>query len=212
MYTASPAVPTAVSLGLLNASARRSVGAGAVPIGQSAPYRLSGFGGARDTLRAMARAALGPRGEQSFRVRQFTEYVVRDVEPKDYLGEILAVRNVFVQRSPDRPGSALIRYTNDPLHVELVKDPERLVDEIEAHGSTLADCDEIVCLAGTCCLQLGREVEWVALGFGTGQYTHVGLRVKEPKSGRWIWLDGVAGPKEREAAAKATDVLAWSLA
>jgi len=182
-------------------------------IGQPAPYRLRPFSGAEDTLRSMSRAALGDRGEKSFRVRQFAEWIVRDIEPKDYLGEIVAVRNVFVQRSPMRKGSALFRYTNDPLHVELVKDPERLVEEVELHGSTLADCDEIVCLAGTCCLQLGREVEWIALGFGGGdQYTHVGLRVKEPKSGRWIWLDGVAGPREREAAMRATKVMPWSLA
>jgi hypothetical protein len=181
-------------------------------IGSRAPYRTRSFSGARDTMASMARAALGPRGEQSFRVRQFTEYLVEEVEPKDYLGEILAVRNAFVQRSPFRKGPPLVRYTNDPLHVELVKDPERLVEEIESRGTTLADCDEIVCLAGTCCLQLGREVEWVALGFGTGQLTHVGLRVKEPKSDRWIWLDGVAGPKEREAAEKATQVLTYSLA
>lgn len=160
----------------------------------------------------MARAALGPRGEQSFRVRQFAEYLVEEVAPKDYLGEILAVRNAFVQPSPFRKGPPLVRYTNDPLHVELVKDPERLVEEIADRGTTLADCDEIVCLAGTCCLQLGREVEWVALGFGTGQLTHVGLRVKEPKSGQWIWLDGVAGPKEREAAERATQMLTYSLA
>lgn len=181
-------------------------------IGQAVPTRTRPFSGARDTLASMARAALGPRGEQSFRVRQFTEYLVDEVEPKDYLGEILAVRNAFVQRSPFRKGPPLVRYTNDPLHVELVKDPERLVEEIEQKGTTLADCDEIVCLCGTCCLQLGREVEWVGLGFGTGQLTHVGLRVKEPKSNRWVWLDGVAGPKEREAAERATQVLTYSLA
>ena len=184
-------------------------------LGSPAPYRTRSFSGAHDTMAAMARAALGPRGEQSFRVCQLAEYLVEEVTPKDYLGEIVAVRNAFVQPSPFRDGTPLVRYTNDPLHVELVKDPERLVEEIEQRGTALADCDEIVCLCGTCCLQLGREVEWVALGFGRGpsaQLTHVGLRVKEPKSGRWIWLDGVAGPREREAAERASQVVTYSLA
>lgn len=204
-----------VRLGAAPAAAPRRPQGVVGAFGAPAPYAVKPFSGAEDTLRSMADAALGPRGEQSFPVRQFAEWIVRDVAPKDYLGEIVAVRNAFVQPSPMRPGSALVRYTNDPLHVELVKDPERLVDEIAAHGSTLADCDEIVCLAGTCLLQLGREVEWVALGFGSGpgaQLTHVGLRAKEPKSARWIWLDGVAGPREREAAQTATQKVGYSLA
>jgi hypothetical protein len=167
------------------------------------------FRGPRHTLESMEKLALGPRGEQSFRVRQFAETIVRYLEPKDYLGEIIAVRNVFLQRGPH--GAPLFRYANDPLHVELVKDPERMVTELDMYGSTLCDCDEITCLAGTLCLTLGREVEWVAMGFSPGQLTHVGVRVKEPKSNQWIWLDAVAGPREAEAAARAKTIKFWSL-
>jgi hypothetical protein len=174
------------------------------------PSKILPFNGAEDTLKSMARAALGDRGERSAMVRGFTEWVIRGVEPKDYLGEVLAIRNVFVQRSP-WTGIPLIRYTNDPRHVEVVKDPERLVHEISQFGSALADCDEIVCLATTMCLQVGREVEFVALAFGDGQLSHVGLRVMEPKSNTWIWLDAVAGPKERQAAASAAKKVFWSL-
>jgi hypothetical protein len=180
-------------------------------IGAAAPpQRLTPFGGPRHTLEVMTEKAQGLRGEQSIRVRQFTEAVVRGVEPKDYLGEILAVRHVFLQRSP-RTGAPLFRYTNDPRHVELVKDPERLVEEVEVFGSTLADCDEIACLAGTMALCLGREVEWVALGFRPGSLSHVAVRVREPKSGQWIFLDAVAGPNERQAAQRAQNVQFWSV-
>jgi hypothetical protein len=158
----------------------------------------------------MERAALGARGEQSHRVRQFAEEVTRHVEPKDYLGEIIAIRNVFLQRSP-KTGAPLFRYMNDPLHVELVKDPERLITEVDQHGSTVADCDELACLAGTLCLVVGRVVEFVALGFAPRSLSHVGARVREPKSGQWIWVDAVAGPKEREAADRAKNVVFWSL-
>lgn len=174
------------------------------------PTRLTPFTGPAHTLRVMEDKALGARGEQSFLVRQFAEEVTRHVEPKDYLGEIIAVRNVFLQRSP-MTGAPLFRYTNDPRHVELLKDPERMVTELKYYGSTLVDCDEITLLAGTMCLTLGREVEWVALGFMPRQLSHVGTRVREPKSNRWIWLDAVAGPREREAAATAKNVAFWSL-
>jgi hypothetical protein len=198
---------------------------------------VGGFRGARDTLKLMADMALGDTGERSMLVRHFTLWVLRDVAPKDYLGEILAIRNVFVQPSPwvkcpyceklhDRlartcpakggqlPPSAnapLIRYINDPLHVEVVKGPQRLVEEILENGTTLCDCDEYVSLCATMCLQAGRVVELVALGFEPRHLTHVGCRVQEPKTQSWIWLDGVAGPREQQAARRAKEILVWSL-
>lgn len=186
---------------------------GATMLGTAPQASVRPFRGPRTTLDAMAKAILGPRGEQSMRVRQFTEWVVRDVWPKDYLGEILAIRNCFVQPSPSpqRWGSPLWRYTNDPLHVELVKDPERVIDEVAEHGSALVDCDDTVVIAATMCLQVGRVVELVALGFATGELSHVGLRAMEPKSNTFIWLDGVAGPREAEAAGRAKEVLVMSL-
>ena len=66
-------------------------------------------------------------------------------------------------------------------------------------------------MAATMCLQIGREVELVALGFEPGSLSHVGLRVKEPKSGVFLWLDGVAGPAERKAAARAKELVFKSL-
>lgn len=169
------------------------------------------FQGPRDTLAAMERIALGARGEQSLIVRQFTEWVTHDVWPKDYLGEILAIRNCFLQPSPTRSGAPMFRYMNDPRHVEWIKDPQRQVEEIYDQGSTTVDCDEIALMGATMGLQLGREVEFVAVGFQPGQLTHVGTRIKEPKTGSWIWVDPVAGPREREAAATAREVLKWSL-
>lgn len=169
------------------------------------------FTGPRDTLAAMERIALGDRGERSFLVRQFTERVTQHVAPKDYLGEILAIRNVFLMPSPWVRHAPLFRYMNDPRHVEWIKDPQRQVEEIHEHGTTIVDCDEIALMGAVMALQLGREVEFVALGFAPRELTHVGFRVKEPKSGAWIWVDPVAGPREREAAATAKEVLPWSL-
>lgn len=171
--------------------------------------RYGPFSGARDTLRKMHEHVLGDSGEPSVKVREFTEWVIAGVEPKDYLGEIVAIRNVFLQDSPFT-GTALFRYTNDPRHIEWVKTPERIVREIEQKGSALIDCDEATSLAATMALQIGRVAQFVALGFN-GQLTHVALRVQEPKSGRWIWMDSVAGPRERHAAESAKQRLIWSL-
>jgi hypothetical protein len=172
---------------------------------------VQSFGGPRDTLEKMADAALGPRGERSIIVRRFTEWVIQGVQPKDYLGEILAIRNALVQPSPFRPGMALFHYTNDPRHVELVKDPERQVTEILETGSTMVDCDDVSTMAATMALIIGRNVDLVAMGFEPGSLSHVAIRVQEPKTQQWIILDGVAGPREKEAAGKAKELMVRSL-
>jgi hypothetical protein len=79
------------------------------------------------------------------------------------------------------------------------------------HDVTVQNCDDMAQMAATMAMQIGREVELVALGFAPGSLSHVGVRVKEPKSSQWIWLDGVAGPREREAAATAKELLVLSL-
>lgn len=144
------------------------------------------------------------------RVRRFAKQLTRFIQPKDYLGEILAIRNACVQSSP-ATGAPLVRYVNDPRHVEYVEDPELMVEDIQKHGSTQCDCDEIALLCGTLCLTLGREIEWVALGFSPGALSHVGVRIREPKTQRWIWVDPVAGTREAVAAARAKNVKFWKV-
>lgn len=175
----------------------------------TAAYRK--YRGPKDTLDQMARDALGPHGERSILVRRFTEFVVGQVWPKDYLSEILAVRNALVQRSPRFPHVPLLRYTNDSRHVETVRTPERMVKDIMQNGFTTVDCDEYSSLAAAMLLHIGREVEFVAMGFAPRSLSHVAVRAKEPKSGQWILMDGVAGPREREAAGKAVELMVKSL-
>ncbi len=172
---------------------------------------LAPFRGPKHTLEVMAKSVLGDRGERSTQVRFFTEDIVRFVQPKDYLGETLALRHAMVQSSPTSFGTPWFKYCNDPKHVELCKDPLRMVEEIARHGSTVIDCDEYAIMLATMALQIGREVELVAMGFAPQSLSHVAVRIKEPKSGTWIFCDGVAGPREREAAAKAKELLVWSL-
>jgi hypothetical protein len=171
------------------------------PIQSAPPTTFRSFAGPQTTIQEMVRALNGPRGERSVRVRSFTESVVRGLQPKDYFSEILACRYAVAEK---------VRYLNDPLTTEWVKDPERLVEEIEAHGVTAADCDESALLLATMWRQIGREVEYVTVGFGLpGSYSHVFPRVKEPKSGAWIVGDTVAGSLEDKMLSRVTTWKAW---
>jgi hypothetical protein len=169
------------------------------------------YTGPRNTLDKMAEDALGPNGEQSFEVRRFAEWVVGQLWSKDYLSELLAIRNVFVQPSPVMPWVPMFRFTGDPVHVEFLRTPARMIRDVMANGTVTADCDETTCLAAAMCLTIGREVELVAMGFAPRSLSHVAVRVREPKSRQWILLDGVAGPREREAAGKAVELMFKSL-
>lgn len=167
------------------------------------PMTLSGFTGAPDTVRAMVRQVQGPRGEKSMLVRSVVERITAGLQPKDYLGEIIAVRNWVAEN---------VRYLNDPLHVELVKDPQRLIEEVMAWGKASCDCDESAALMAAMCLALGRVVEFVIVGFGErGSYSHVFCRVLEPKSGKFVVLDTVAGTGERGMLQRVTTYKTWSL-
>jgi len=152
---------------------------------------LGTFRGTDDTLRYMREFALGPEGERHYLVRQFAEDIVRDIAPKDYLSEILALR--YWATSPR------IRYTNDARHVEQVKTPVRTLTEIQKQGFALLDCDDIATVIAALGMAFGREASFVVVGFGApGAYTHVFARLKEPKSGAWIVCDPVAGPNEAD--------------
>jgi hypothetical protein len=166
--------------------------------GLSSQVQLGTFRGTDDTVRLMREYALGKEGEQSFRVRQWAETIIRDIAPKDYLSEILALRAWAT--------SPAVRYTNDPRHVELIKSPERCLLEIEKSGFALLDCDEIACLIAALGMSQGKEASFAIVGFsGPGNFTHVFARLREPKSGVWICCDPVAGPNERQMLSRIQD-------
>ena len=149
------------------------------------PHQITGFKGPPDTLFKMVQEVQGARGERSMLVRSVTEQVVGKLWPKDYAGEIVAINNWVAEK---------VYYLNDPLHVELLKDPQRLVEEILDKGWARGDCDDIACLIATMASQVGREAQFVVAGFGEpGVYSHVFTRIKEPRTGAWIVCDPVAG-------------------
>jgi hypothetical protein len=174
----------------------------AVPT-MSPQHSIGPFRGPVTTIATMVQQVRGERGERSVLVRSVTERVVRGLQPKDYLSEILAIRNWVAEHC---------RFLNDPLTTEWVKDPQRIVEEILHYGVANCDCDEISELMATMARQIGREAEFVTVGFGRqGSYSHVFCRVKEPKSNTWIVCDPVAGTDEAKMLRKVTTSRIWRI-
>lgn len=136
----------------------------------------------------MQKAVRGPRGERSPLVRSTAEEIVRHLQPKDYLSEILALRYWCATH---------VRYANDGLTTELVKDPARICEEVVARGLAVGDCDDMATLIAALGRALGREAKFGTVGFGAPQqYSHVFALLKEPKTRQWIVCDPVAGTDE----------------
>lgn len=139
--------------------------------------------------RAMVQNAL--QGERSIRFRRHTEQIINNLRPKDYTSEIIAISRWW--------GNAG-RYTRDPLHVELIRSPDRLLDDALA-GRLLVDCDDLATAIATSCMAIGARAQFVTVGFRPrmpGQpkvHTHVFARALDPKSKVWWVLDPVAGRK-----------------
>jgi len=167
------------------------------PISDVGKPWLNSFKGTDDTIKLMLEYARGKEGEQSARVRQWAEAIVRLLRPKDYLSEILALRGWCT--------GPHLRYTNDARHVEQVKTPLRVLTEIEKHGVSLVDCDDIATLLAALGMSLGRNATYTMAKFGKSlQFTHVFCRLQEPRSGTWIVCDPVAGTREAEMLSTAT--------
>ena len=153
----------------------------------------------------MVRATVGPRGERSMLVRTMVEGVVRQLQPKDYLGEILAIRNF---------AATYIRYANDGLSTEVVKDPQRLSEEIVARGKASGDCDDIATWIAAAARGIGREARFVTVGFNAARpnhFSHVFACVKEPKSKTWVCCDPVAGSNEENMLARVKTHRFWEI-
>lgn len=95
------------------------------------PHQRLPFRGPAHTIEEMRKAVLGPRGEGSVVVHNAVTHIVRLLQPKDYLSEILAIRNWVAEH---------VRYKNDPVGVEYVQDPQRMLEDIAKYGVTTGDC------------------------------------------------------------------------
>ena len=171
------------------------------------------YRGTPQTVVAMFKAADGDRGQRSFRLRERVEQVIRHLRPKDYWSEVLAV--YYWACGPQ------FRYTRDPRKVELIKDPVRMLWEIDTRGSTLVDCDEFTTFLRAALGTIGTKTRIVTVGFKPsgnkkpnpktfddpifnlissphpripGPFTHVFAQALKPGN-VWVTVDPVAGPR-----------------
>src|SRR5262249_56243905 len=108
--------------------------------------------GYRGTARTVAHIArLIRAGAKDFYVRQkaIDVLMARGVPPKDYLGEIDALFQFVQQR---------VRYTKDPLRLELLHAARRMLD------LRAGDCDDMAILLGAMLEAIGHPVRLVITG------------------------------------------------
>lgn len=142
-------------------------------------YVPEGDAGTEATLRAMRRMI--DKGTASPRVIRIARDIVRPIAARDTDAEAHAILN-WVQ--------AKLRYTHDPVGVEVVADPDYMAREYERTGSIVGDCDEAVVLTGALLKAVGIEAEPVVVSPDQGAYSHVLIRYKSPKHG-YVTLDGI---------------------
>jgi len=111
-------------------------------------------------------------GKRNPEIRSLAVSIVRDVQPKHFYQEIVAVW-MFV--------SSAIRYTKDIFGVEMVQPAEWVV----RNGA--GDCDDFTVLVCSLLEAIGHRTRIVAVGRNPMEYTHV---YAETLSGsQWIAVD-----------------------
>lgn len=137
------------------------------------------------------------------------EEVCRHLPSKDTVSEALAFYNLMLNRT---------RYMRDPRGIELVKAPWVVVRQMLAGHTPNLDCDD---LAATLCALLaisGAECRVATVAFkdmfyqGRRQYSHVFAQAREPRTGKWITLDPVAGNKTEEMMRRVVAAKFWPVA
>jgi len=188
-----------------------------MPTATAAPLiRKQVYSGTPATVREMYRVAFGEGGEKSLVLRRWAEEVVKDVRPRDYWSEVLAV--YYAVCGPQ------FRYTRDPTRQELLKAPIVMLQEIAARGVAMGDCDDLATFLIAAVSVIGGQARIVTVGFRgpgaskpdsrlfsdpifrlvssphprlPGPFTHVFAQALRGPA-RWVTLDPVAGPRASE--------------
>jgi transglutaminase-like putative cysteine protease len=150
------------------------------------------YGGTDRTISEMYKLASGPRGELSLELRTVVEDIVRDVRPRDKLSQMAAVYYWFDRR---------YSFVPDPTQVELVRDPERVLEDIRAKGRFAGDCDDAATFLAAALRTINIPTKIVRVAFKPppagrqeGPYTHVLIKALDQYK-RWVVLDPVAGKR-----------------
>lgn len=130
----------------------------------------SGKRGIHATLKIMRR--LTRDGKRYFPLRELALSLVRNLNQKNWLGEIRNLHE-FVRDE--------IRYVKDINGIETVSLPQITVETGQG------DCDDKSVLLATLLESIGHPTRFVAVGFSPGHYVHVLVETKV--GNKWIPLE-----------------------
>lgn len=109
-----------------------------------------------------------------------------------------AVQEALVSTPEKNPGAeaaALLgwlreryRYLQDPVEVELVRDPRYLLRQIERQGFFMGDCDDAAVLLATLLETAGYPTRFIVQGESGESFSHV-LVETELRPGQWVAAD-----------------------
>lgn len=165
------------------------------------------FRGAPTTVAAIKRAAL--ESQEHYEVRELAEEICKEVKPKDYISEPLAIFFYVCQNT---------RYTRDPRTIELVRAPYLIVNQIIDGRMPSLDCDDMAATICALAMAVGCRCRVATVAFdnkfykGQRQYSHVYAEVQDPKTRKWLILDPVAGRKTMEMKGRTVAVKYWPIA
>lgn len=144
-----------------------------------------------DTVQRILSVVQGKHGELSVVVREQVEDIVRFVDQRNKTSQIAAIYNWFKPR---------FTYLYDPIQVELVKTPERIVKEIQEKGKVCGDCDDATSFFLAAFRVIGIQCQPVRVAFhapmgGTeGPYSHILVQALD-QYGRHLIVDPVSSYK-----------------
>lgn len=120
-------------------------------------------------------------------VRQCVSAIVEGIDPQDYSGQAVAVRDWI---------AAHTQFLRDPAGVELLHTPEWMLRTISANGVAQVDCDDVAILAGALMGAIGWSVTLVTVAFlDSRTYSHVYCSASPPSAafvdsdGEQIWIE-----------------------
>lgn len=125
--------------------------------------------------------------QQTIRLR--AESLLYSAQERDEVNEI---QNIF-QWVEDH-----FHYVNDPLGVELVKNPVLIDQKISEFGEFLGDCDDISAYLASLLKSVGYPVKLVVVSPQQSSgydYRHIFVRVWMASQNAWVALDGCARGK-----------------
>lgn len=105
-----------------------------------------------------------------------------------------------------------VRYQADPLDVEFVQSPARLLDAIRRSGTAAGDCDDMAVLLAALVETAGYPTRFRVQGRPGQDFSHVVIEAQEP-AGAWVTLDptrrsgGLGTAPATRGAREATEML-----